>query len=240
MNPLVALGVLLAAVTPAAQATEPPTIVEVHSQSRVCSAIEERVGPSVAALLQNDRTILDGLAEMRRMGMDAGTLQQQMDELHLENDVSRIVRNLAAIDALLAQPESPEVKGDDAQKIQAMKESLRAVAGLQRATLNDLDGSLESAQAAQFTDMAAIPKFANVDQIQQASANGNFHVPVTRADKRVARTEPLAPGPDVSPSPPPPPRSVADFYPALARSEAGAGHIVSVAATGCARLNVPP
>jgi hypothetical protein len=237
VNPALALGVLLAATTPAVQPTDPPTIIDVRSQGHVCTAIKERVGPSVAALLQNDRTILDGLLAMQRMGVDAGTPQVEMDELHLENDVSRIVRNLAAIDALLTQPEPPETKPEDSRKIETMKEGLRAVAGQQLATLNVLDGTLESAQADRFRDNSSIPNFANNELISSASAGSNFNTPVALSDTRMSADvasgtpSPKPAAPRVGPSP----KTAADFFPALGRSEAQAGRTVASAAAGCTR-----
>jgi hypothetical protein len=237
VSPGLALGVLLAVTTPAAQPTDPPTIIDVRSQSRVCTAIKERVGPSVAVLLQNDRTILDGVVAMQEMGVDAGTPRLQMDELHLENDVARIVRNLAAIDALLAQPERLDTKGEDARTIETMKEVLRAVAGQQLATLNALDGTLESAQADQFRDNSSIPDFANNELISSASAGANLSTPVALSDTRmtadVGSTTPT-PAP-AAPRVEPPPKTAGDFFPELARSEAQAGRIVATVAAGCQR-----
>jgi hypothetical protein len=139
--------VLAAVVAPVAAPSPSPLkeIIRVKS-SALCSAIHDRIGPSVALLLQNDRSIRGGSQVLFDMGRDTGQSWMQIDKLYLENDVSKIVRNLDAIDDLLnpsAAGASDAVGKDDAT-IRGLKSDLQAVAGAQRDELNVLDGTLET------------------------------------------------------------------------------------------------
>jgi hypothetical protein len=215
------LAVLLAQSTPAPSASpsSPPVIIRVQSKNSVCQSLEESIGPSIAGLIQNDGTIVDGMCQLRAMSADARTLRFHMDMLHLENDVSKIVRNLDAIDHLLVPATPPDATPDELLKIETMKKSLRDVARQQLMTLNTLDGILESRQLSQFLDSSALPNFSIVDQEGSAESKHD----ATHRDLEVpakARPDPQAAG-------------AGSFFPQLQLTETAASHAVVQGAAGC-------
>jgi hypothetical protein len=158
------LAVLIAQASPASPAsTPPPTIVNVQAKNRVCAAIQESIAPSIAGLLQNDHTIVDGVYFLNKWSGDGGTLRAHMDMMHVENDVSGIVRNLSAVNRLLESTEPADTPAAEAQRIEGMKKSLRDVARQQLMTLNVLDGTLETSQMNEFMDTSNLPNFAAPD-----------------------------------------------------------------------------
>jgi hypothetical protein len=138
---------------PSPQPSPLKEIIRVQS-SPLCTALRDHIAPSVAALLQNDEWIVRGTRELAAMDRDAGSGYKQMDELHLELDVTRIVRNLDAAYALIevATPAVAEAEGADRDAIENLKNRLRAVADSQRDELNVLDGVLESEQMRELMD----------------------------------------------------------------------------------------
>jgi hypothetical protein len=138
------LSTLLVMQTPEPAASPPKEIIRVTSRP-LCSAIRDRIGPSVAALLENDAFAGDGMHYIFEMGRDEGRPWMQIDKLHLENDISKIIRNLEVIDGLLRSEAADEAAdGSDHTAIERLKAKLRQVAHAQRAGLNVLDGTLES------------------------------------------------------------------------------------------------
>lgn len=146
------VAVVLAALAaaPAPSASPLKEIIRVTGRP-LCSALKDRIGPSVAALLENDAVAGDGTQQIYQMGRDAGRPWMQIDKLHLENDISRIVRNLDTVDRLLraANADAAANEGADRDTIEKLAAKLRAVADAQRAQLNTLDGTLESEQMAE-------------------------------------------------------------------------------------------
>jgi hypothetical protein len=139
----------LAAQTPAPAESPLKEIIRVTSRP-LCTAIRDRIGPSVAALLENDDAIANGTHYVFEMGRDEGHPWMQMDKLHLENDISKIVRNLEAIDRLLRTESSDAAAdGSDHATVDDLKSKLRKVADSQRSELNVLDGTLESEEMAE-------------------------------------------------------------------------------------------
>ena len=220
------LAVLIAQASPALPpSTPPPTIVNVQSKNRVCSAIAESVGPSLAGLLQNDRSIVNGLYYLNKWSGDAGTLRAHMDMLHVENDVSDIVRNLAAINRLLEITELADTSPVDAQRIEGMKKSLRDVAYQQLMTLNVLDGTLESSQLNELMDVSDVPNFADPNAAGvHNEPTGGFDFP--RKDRP---SLPLAWDS----------AQASDFFSLLHRSEDAAAAVIVAGAAGCARIDHP-
>ena len=164
------LAVLIAQASPALPPSTPPTIVNVQSKNRVCAAIQESIAPSIAGLLQNDHTIVDGVYFLNKWSGDGGTLRAHMDMMHVENDVSGIVRNLSAVNRLLESKEPADTPAAEAQRIEGMKKSLRDVARQQLMTLNVLDGTLETSQMNEFMDTSNLPNFA-----APATTTAGFH-----------------------------------------------------------------
>jgi hypothetical protein len=147
MGALLALALMLSQASPGPSATAPPVIIEVHSRGSVCAALKARIGPSVAALLQNDAALWDGIVSMRKMGSDANTRWGAIDRLHLENDISKVIHNMDAIQGLLSAPEPPDIDNDDARRIETMEAALTAVANEQIRMVNVLHGTLATSQA---------------------------------------------------------------------------------------------
>lgn len=176
------MGVSIVLAVLLAQATPPPTIIDVRSKSRICSSFKERIAPSIDGLLLNDRTIVDGMFRIRAMGMDFRTLRFRMDMLHLENDVSSISRNLGEIDGLLAQAEPATATREELEKLEAMKKALRDVARQQLLTLNTLDGTLETTQMAQLKKDAplnlALPEYWDQNEGREDAQHRSHALPV--------------------------------------------------------------
>lgn len=227
----VLLVVLLAQASPAPIAgkpepTAPPVIIDVHSKSSICTALEHSIGPSVAGLMQNDYTIMHGLSVLGLVDAGDKTLHFGMNHfdinnLKLENDVSSIVRNLGAVDHLL-QPTSADPNSISAEKIETMKKALRDVAHAQSMTLNLLDGALETRQLGEMMNFSDIPNFALSDgETGPASMHQAFNNPG-------------------APTPPPArPVSPDDFFPILRKTEANANQVIVATAGDCTPVNHP-
>jgi hypothetical protein len=189
----------------------------VESKNRVCAAIAESIAPSIAGLLQNDHTIVDGIYQLNQ--------GRGLYLLHVENDVSNIVRNLSAVDHLLQNTEPADTPPAQAQRIEAMKKSLRDVAYQQLMTLNLLDGTVESAQMAEFMDTSGLPDFAAPDESSGFSASQHDAVDRSGREEVPGRGHPWALA------------QAADFFPALRHTEDAAAAAVTSGAAGCKRID---
>lgn len=179
--------------TPAPPETPLKQIIRVTSRP-LCSAIRDRIGPSVAALLQNDDAIANGTHYIFEMGRDEGRPWMQIDKLRLENDVSKIVENLEAVDRLLqARPQDAAADGTDRATVDRLEANLRKAADAQRAELNVLDGTLESEEMAELT---------NSDLPSSLTASG-FSIGKLGGDEIASDTvaDTAAPAPSPAPSP---------------------------------------
>jgi hypothetical protein len=139
-----ALVAQVAAPSPGPQASPLKEITHVTARS-LCAALHDRIGPSIMALMQNDAAIEDGEKVLEdRTRLSNGRM---LGSLHLENDVSAIIRNLDEIDDLLRDaPDAATNEGSDHAAIEQLKSQLGAAEGAQRAELNVLDGASETQQ----------------------------------------------------------------------------------------------
>lgn len=184
----------LAAQTPAPAASPLKEIIRVTSRP-LCTAIRDRIGPSVAALLENDGAIANGTHYVFEMGRDEGRPWMQMDKLHLENDISKIVRNLEAIDLLLRTESSDAATdGSDRATVESLKTNLRKVADSQRAELNVLDGTLESEEMAELMN-SDLPSSLTSSGFELGNLRGNE----ISSDTATATTTLPSPGASTSP-----------------------------------------
>jgi hypothetical protein len=221
------LAVLVAQAPPEQPAaTPPPTIVNVQSKSRVCAALQESIGPSIAGLLQNDHTIVDGMFFLNKWGGDGGTLRAHMDMMHVETDVSGIVRNLSAVNQLLETREPADTPAPEAERIEGMKKALRNVAHEQLMTLNVLDGTLESSQMDEFMDNSSLPNFSS------PSLTGGYHAPSIGRSFDAPSTGVTAKG-DLDRPPLWSDLRAGDFFSLLKQSEDAAGVAVVAGSFGC-------
>ena len=231
-----ALILILAQAAPA-QPSAPPVIIQVKSKSTVCAAIKDQIGPVVSALLQNDHVIVHGVVSMQQMFGDVGRPWMQIDKLHLENDVSKIVRNLQATSDLLNRPDPAGTGPADAAAIAAMKSQLRKVAGEQLATLNTLDGTLETQQMNQLMGSNDVPNIAGSDTVNSnAAAYGAESV----NPKDVAVSEQISMRTPSNVADAPIVRYARASFPALRLAEAQAAEAIVPVATSCDRLVAPP
>jgi hypothetical protein len=217
------LAVLIAQASPD-RASPPPPIVNVQSTNRVCAAIQETTAPTIAGLLQNDRTIVNGLYNLNKWSGDGGTLRANADMQRVEIDVSDIVRNLSAVDRLLEAKEPADTPAPEAERIEGMKKSLRDVAYKQLMTLNVLDGTLESSQLAAFMDNSDLPNFST------PSTTAGFHAAMQDAFA-AAGAGGQAPLHSWAAA------QAADFFSELHQSEDAAAVAITVGAAGCARID---
>lgn len=70
-----------------------------------------------------------------------------MGGLHVENDVSKVVHNLDAIEALLKDaPDAVKTEGSDHDSIELLKQKVRSIIAAEQSELNLLDGTVQAAQ----------------------------------------------------------------------------------------------
>jgi hypothetical protein len=70
-----------------------------------------------------------------------------MGNLHIENDVSKVVHNLDTIDALLKDaPDAAQAEGSDRDSIELLKQKIRRVMAAEQSELNLLDGTVQADQ----------------------------------------------------------------------------------------------
>jgi hypothetical protein len=224
MGAIILLAALIAQASPAQpSSTPPPTIVNVQSKNRVCAAIAESIAPSIAGLLQNDHTIVDGVYFLNKWSGDGGTLRAHMDMMHVENDVSGIVRNLSAVNHLLESKEPADTPPAEAQRIEGMKKSLRDVAYQQLMTLNLLDGTLESSQMAEFIDNSSLPNFAAPNMAGFHAAPPSAFAPSGQTGAPELHSWAQA--------------QAGDFFSTLHQTEDAAAVAVVAGSGGCARID---
>lgn len=139
----------LAASQPAPSASTPPKqIIEVHSQSTLCTTLNETVAPVLAGLMKNDEVIGSGERVLANMMYDRanGSQRAGMDRLQLENASLALVHNLAAIDGLLADSGKfpPTPRNDAERTANDIKTALQNVATSQKQKLNEIYGMMDT------------------------------------------------------------------------------------------------
>jgi hypothetical protein len=141
------LAMLLAQATPAPHPEASPLKEITHVTARPpCTAMHDAIGPSVAALMENDVMLTQGIKVLqRRAHLDR--LGPFMGGLHVENDVSKVVRNLDAISALLKEsPDAAQTEDSDRNSIESLEQKIRLIADAEHAELNVLDGTVQASQ----------------------------------------------------------------------------------------------
>jgi hypothetical protein len=129
--------------TPQPQVTPLKEITRVKTRA-LCTVLHDRIAPSIAALLENDAALTQGV----------GVLQGQarlderapiMGNLHLENDVAIVAHNLETIDDLLkTSPDAAKSEGADRDSIALLERQLQSIEDAERAELNVFNGVLET------------------------------------------------------------------------------------------------
>ncbi len=139
------LVVLVAQATPAPQASPLKEITHVTTRP-LCAAMHDAIGPTVAALTENDASLAEGVKVLeRRAQLDR--LGPLMGTLHVENDVSKIVRNLDAIQALLKDPpDAAKIEGRDHDSIVLLKQKIRLITAAEESEIDLLDGTVRATQ----------------------------------------------------------------------------------------------
>ncbi len=141
------LALILAAT--AAAAPPPPSLASLRVIANVrstptCSVMRSRVGPAIAALLENDATVDQAPRKFDRMYRDTllsadwGWGQPSVEHFvnlgNLESLVGPLVKNLKQIDDLLAD------KAFNEPQLAAVKAQLEAAEAQQKAALNIISG----------------------------------------------------------------------------------------------------
>jgi hypothetical protein len=166
---IVTAPVAVPSAAPTAPATTLKTIVTVRS-SALCTALRENVAPALVGLMQNDgllgygRTTFEGMsneanhAPLESSFNQAGAAQAasstpRMGEgfSHLYDLGRSIEHNVDTIDAILSdKTRFPDVpRTDDEKKLDQMKAELSSVVEQQRALVNVLSGTAETAMTNQ-------------------------------------------------------------------------------------------
>ncbi len=142
--------------TPApALATPLPEISHVVSRP-FCSALRNAIGPAIGTILQNDNIIkqnnksFDDFVKYNANGATSEA-SKQITILHMENTVGPLVGNIAIVEKLLnnqavfhVPPRTAEEK-----KLLDMRESLLDTLGLQKASLDVINGFVQTMQLGQ-------------------------------------------------------------------------------------------
>lgn len=241
--------------TPVPAASPLKEIIRVTARP-LCTAIRDRIGPTVAALLENDDTIAHGTHFVYEMGRDEGKPWMQIDKLHLENDVS--------VDSIL-DAKRVDADNSDRATIDQLLRKLRAIADTQRAELNVLDGTLESEQMSELMNSDLPASLASSgfplskltgDEISSSAAAFTSKLPGPAPSGGAA--SPAGRQPNVAAAPTPAAiqptgamESTANIYSELgAQALTGMGHTKAVeaaftgsflpVAASCSRLQSPP
>ena len=145
------LGVVLAALAaPAPSPTPLKTISHIHA-SPFCTAMRENIGHAVGALLANKAAIGDGKSTLLQMAQDeisrtSPGLVLGLDMVKVDRAIGAMVKNLALTDAALNDlkhvPADPRT--EDERRLAQMRDQLRAIADVQRRTLDLFSGLYES------------------------------------------------------------------------------------------------
>jgi hypothetical protein len=131
----------------------PPLIVHVVSRP-FCQALRSHIGPAVGALIGNDQTIGKGgplFADYNKYKGGGFTGSQNITLLRMENLVQPLVKNFAAIDKALndkAVFHYPPRNNDDLRLLK-MRDQLLAVVDDQKASLDVINGFVQTTQLAQ-------------------------------------------------------------------------------------------
>lgn len=146
------LVVLLAQATPAPQPQASPLKEITHVTTRpLCTVMRDGIDPSVAALLENDVSLAQGVKVLQRRAQ-LDRLGPLMGNLHIENGVSKVVHNLDAIDALLKDaPDAAKAEGSDHDSIELLKQKVRSITAAEQSELNLLDGAVRADQTYQLS-----------------------------------------------------------------------------------------
>lgn len=146
-NRMLLLGLLLAAAT---QATPAPaswldklkTIATVRS-TPVCSALHERVGPAIAAIIDNDTKLASSGPIFGSMYHDdvitRSELRMSFDVMRMENLITPIAKNISSVKAQLDRlPKDPD--------LDAVRAQLQDLIARQNDALNVLSGFVDTYQ----------------------------------------------------------------------------------------------
>lgn len=155
---VVAIVSAIALSTPAPTLSAPPQIIEVHSQSTLCTTLQQTVGPALTGLMQNDEVIDAGQRVVKKLTHDDAAAAG-MDRLQLENASLALVHNLAVIDGLLADakkfPANPHT--DDERTAAQIKVDLQSVVSSQKQKLNEIYGMMDTYELASMRN--TFPRF---------------------------------------------------------------------------------
>lgn len=156
-----AVGVAIAASaatgvkSPKPRASSLPYPLISHVVSRpFCQALRTHIGPVVGALIGNDATIGKGVplfADYNKYKGSGSTASQDITLLRMENLVSPLVKNFEAIDKSLndkAVFHYPARNNDDLRLLK-MRDELLAVVDDQKASLDVINGFVQTTQLAQ-------------------------------------------------------------------------------------------
>lgn len=154
---LAAILVAIAVSTPQPSESAPPKqIIEVRSQSALCTTLRQTIAPVLVGLIRNDQVIVDGTQALTKMIHNPS---DGVARLQTENASLALVHNLALIDGLLADakkfPANPQT--DDERTADRVKAALQNVETSQKQKLNAIYGIMDTAELGKM--MKDFPKF---------------------------------------------------------------------------------
>lgn len=184
---LLALSQPIATLTTSPAPSASPLKVIVHTKtSPFCSALRESIAPAIQGILVNDGIVAQSKNGYTKMAHDfvedpRGSAMQ-LDEMQFQILASDLTRNLAKIDALLADPRlNASTTSVDSVALVKMRDQFVAVAKQQGQTLNLINGSLTTAD---YYDIKTHPLGLDgtlgkhVDDTQGSTGtNGGFYQP---------------------------------------------------------------
>ena len=135
-------------VAPTPQATTLPEIGRVRS-THICAVLRDRINPALVRLAHSDGQLQTGKLAFLDMGthqvsQNRGALE--LDQVHVEFAVRKMVEDLAAVDALLTSPadfpKSPQ--SDDGRTAADIKAKFKQIEAEQQTSINVMNGTIET------------------------------------------------------------------------------------------------
>ncbi len=133
---------------PVAAASTLPTIGHTHAKG-FCDTVRDNVAPTVLGLMKTDELIGASHRAIAKMAHDQTTASHQaleLDRVYMDKVVAAMANNVKMMDKLLSDSNRfPKIAhSDDDRFAQLLQEQLRAARDAQNATLNQINGTIET------------------------------------------------------------------------------------------------
>jgi hypothetical protein len=150
---LIGMGMAPASSSPTPAPADLQEIGRVRN-SYLCAVLQKRVKPAIAKLADADRSIEAGKAvflDISRNEIAHLRAAMQLDHVTVENEVTEMVKDHTAVEALLSSgvdfPKDPD--SDEARLADELRSRLEAVEKAQQVEINALNGTIETERLGQ-------------------------------------------------------------------------------------------